>query len=78
MRVRVELWIHADDEKNSPSWKRFFEAQPDVSRLEWVGSQEGAEDVTVYFKASDEPFPVSALLSSSCLKTELEKMISWA
>jgi hypothetical protein len=75
VKVYVELWVHADDEKNSPTWKKFFEAQPDVRSIEWCGTQDGCEDLTVYFKDSEEPFPISSLLASSCLKTELEKII---
>lgn len=73
MYVVVELII---DSEASPTWKRFFEKHDHVSHLEWRGDRTRTHDVTVFFKDSDEPFPLTSLTKESSVKVDIKDVLA--
>jgi len=60
-----------------PEWTEFFQAHQDLARVEWEYDWDGVSDITVYFRDSQQPFPVSSLRSDSQLKQDLYALAGW-
>lgn len=58
-------------------WGSVFTNFPDVAYLEYFWDEEAdLEDLTVFFKGSEEPFPLTSLKSDSPLKLFLKTLLT--
>ena len=64
---------YTEEHAPTDAWRAFFRAHPTVQCVLEEQFDSGFSDVTVYFKDSEEPFPLSSLRSDSPLKLDLER-----
>lgn len=58
--------------KTPHGWEELFEYFPDVARAEHVTGPDDYEDFTLFYKDSDEPFPLSCFRVGSWTRTFIE------